>query len=378
MTGIISKPGTHDKLRILSEDGQYDLACACGTKDQPGRTRGDNGKWIYPITLPNGGKSVLFKTLMSNVCTNDCKYCPLRENVDLRRCSLSAEETASAFMDYYRRKEVFGLFLSSAVAKSPDATMSKLNTVASILRKKHKFRGFIHLKIMAGASKAAIEQSLSLASAVSLNIETAGKENMAKLSAKKDYISDIIEPIKFISSVTGKGNRYHRVKQTTQFIVGPAGETDADIVKYMFGLYDRLKMHRIYFSAYQQQSEDQKIQSAPQPQKPEDTFTREHRLYQVDFLFRKYGFTQSDIACDKNGNLSLQADPKQVWATNHPEFFPVNVNKAHRNDLLKIPGIGPVTAKKIISHRKSENLNSISDIGKDGAILRKAIPYLKF
>lgn len=377
MTCIISKPGTQDKLRILSEDGQYDLACACGTKDAPGRTRGNNGKWIYPITLPNGGKSVLFKTLMSNVCNNDCKYCPLREDMDLRRCSLSPEETASAFMDYYRRKEVFGLFLSSAVVKSPDATMDRLNTVAAILRKKHKFRGFIHLKIMAGASKAAIEQSLSLASAVSLNIETPGKEKMAKLSAKKDYIADIIEPIKFISSVTGKGNRYHRVKQTTQFIVGPAGESDADIVKYMYGLYDRLKMHRIYFSAYQRQQQEQ-IQTAPLPQNPDDVFTREHRLYQVDFLFRKYGFTESDIACENDGKLSLANDPKQVWADSHPEFFPVNINKAPRNDLLKIPGIGPLTAKKIISRRKIANLNSTSDIGKDGKLLQKAFLYMKF
>ena len=378
MTAIISKPDTHDKLRILSEDGQYDLACACGTKDQPGRTRGDNGKWIYPITLPNGGKSVLFKTLMSNVCTNDCKYCPLRDNQDLRRCSLSPEETANAFMDHYRRKEVFGLFLSSAVAKSPDTTMAKLNTVASILRKKHGFRGFIHLKIMAGASKAAIEQSLSLASAVSLNIETAGEENMAKLSAKKHYIDDIIEPIKFISSVTGKGNRYHRVKQTTQFIVGAAGESDEKIVKYMHGLYDRLKMHRIYFSAYQKQNEDTIIPDTAPQNNPDDIFTREHRLYQVDFLFRKYGFDRSDIAYDDTGKLSLSTDPKQVWATNHPEFFPVNVNRAQKNDLLKIPGIGPITVNKILKHRKHTKLHSPADIGKNTVLLQKATPYLKF
>ncbi|MCF7954687.1 MAG: radical SAM protein, partial [Phycisphaerae bacterium] len=154
MASIISKPDTQRKLEILSEDGQYDLACACGTKDTPGRQRGDDGNWIYPVTLPNGGKSVLFKTLMSNVCSNDCKYCPLRDDNDVRRCALTPEETAAAFIDYYRKKKVFGLFLSSAVAKSPDATMDKLNAVAAILRKNYQFRGFIHLKIMAGASKA--------------------------------------------------------------------------------------------------------------------------------------------------------------------------------------------------------------------------------
>ncbi|MHC4648775.1 MAG: radical SAM protein [Planctomycetota bacterium] len=251
MIGLISKPDTRQKLEILSADAQYDLACACSCSRDEGRRRGRDGKWVYPVTLPNGGKSILFKTLISNVCTNDCKYCPLREQQDMRRCSLGPEETARVFLDYYQQRKVFGLFLSSGVLGSPDATMDRLNTTARLLRQKHRFRGYVHLKIIPGASDAAIEEAVSLASTVSLNIETPGAKSLAKLSQKKRYIEDIIEPIKLISRLTARGSRHERVKQTTQFIVGAAGEPDAQIVKYMFGLYDRLKMHRVYFSAYQ-------------------------------------------------------------------------------------------------------------------------------
>jgi len=237
MTAITTKPDAETKLKILAADGQYDLACACGTNKDDRRHRGEDGKWIYPITLPNGGKSVLFKSLISNHCGNDCKYCPLRAKMDMQRCSLSPAETAKIFMDYYRRKKVFGLFLSSAVANSPDHTMEKLNATAEILRKNYAFRGFIHLKIMAGASANAIERALSLSSAVSVNIETPGEKYMQKLSDRKNYLSDIIAPIKLISRLTSKGNKYSRVKQSTQFIVGPANETDADIVKYSAALF---------------------------------------------------------------------------------------------------------------------------------------------
>ena len=215
MVGVVSKPDAQQKLEILSADSQYDLACACGTSKEEHRARSSDGRWIYPVTLPNGGKSVLLKTLISNVCTNDCKYCPLREQQDIRRCSLSVEETANVFMDYYNRRKVFGLFLSSGVIGSPDATMDRLNGVARLLRSKHGFKGYIHLKVIPGAGDAAIEQAVSLATAVSLNIETPGAKNLAKLSNKKKYIEDIINPIKLISRLTERGSKYQRVKQTT-------------------------------------------------------------------------------------------------------------------------------------------------------------------
>ena len=378
MIGVVSRPDTHQKLEILSADAQYDLACACSCNNE-GRRRGGDGKWIYPVTLPNGGRSVLFKTLLSNVCTNDCKYCPLREQMDVRRCSLSPEETARVFLDYYNRREVFGLFLSSGVCASADATMEKLNRVAKLLRNKHRFRGYIHLKILPGASDAAIEEAVSLSSTVSLNIETPGEANLAKLSSKKRYISDIIEPIRLISRLTARGARYERVKQTTQFIVGAAGEPDSEIVKYTAGLYERLKMHRIYFSAYQKGLGDESIAGEKIGlESAGDIFMREHRLYQVDFLFRKYGFEESDIVFDENGNLSLATDPKDAWALGHPEAFPVNVNCASKFELLRVPGLGPVTVKRILERRRISRIRYIEDVGKVGVRLKKASKYLSF
>jgi len=379
MVGIISKPGTQEKLEILSADAQYDLACACSTSKDEHRRRTADGKWIYPVTLPSGGKSVLFKTLTSNVCTNDCKYCPLREQMDVRRVSLAPEETANVFLDYLNQRKVFGLFLSSGVTGSPDATMDRLNGVAKLLRRKHRFKGYIHLKIIPGASDAAVEEAVSLASAVSLNIETPGEKNLAKLSARKNYIRDIIEPIKLISRLTGRGSRYERVKQTTQFIVGAAGEQDTQIVKYMSGLYERLKMHRVYFSAYQRGLGDSSIAGEQvNPQNKADILMREHRLYQVDFLMRKYAFTEPDIIFEKDGNLSLSTDPKEAWALRHPEFFPININKASKFSLLRVPGFGPVTVKQILEQRKQDRIGSIEDVGKVGVRLEKAKKYLTF
>ena len=216
MTAVISIPDTEQKLEILSRDGQYDLACACSASKDEHRTRGTDGRWIYPITLPNGGTSPLFKTLISNVCSNDCRYCPLRDDSDIRRCSLGVNETAQVFMDYYNRKKVFGLFLSSGVLGSADTTMDRLTATARILRRKYGFKGYIHLKVIPGSSPAAVEEALSLATTVSLNIETAGAKHLASLSTRKDYIRDIIEPIKLISKLTAPGSKYHRVKQTTQ------------------------------------------------------------------------------------------------------------------------------------------------------------------
>lgn len=379
MVGIISQPDTGKKLEILSADAQYDLACACGTSKEDRRERGGDGRWIYPVTLPNGGKSVLFKTLLSNACTNDCKYCPLREQMDVRRVSLRPEETATVFLDYYNQRKVFGLFLSSGVAGTPDATMDRLNGVARLLRTKHRFRGYIHLKVIPGASDAAIEEAVSLASAVSLNIETPGRECLEKLSRKKDFIRDIVEPIKLISRLTSRGSTYEKVKQTTQFIVGAAGERDAQIVKYMAGLYERLHMQRVYFSAYQKGLGDDSIEGErDRPGESADILMREHRLYQVDFLLRNYGFAESDIVFEEDGDLSLALDPKQAWAQKHPEYFPVNVNKASRLSLLRVPGLGPVTVKRILSNRKQARIKSIEDVGAVGARLAKAREYLSF
>lgn len=355
-----------EKLAILAQDSRYDLACACGTKDDEHRKRGPEGRWLYPVALPQGGYAVLLKTLLSNACANDCGYCPLRSDKDLRRCSLQPEEVARIFMEYSRRKKAFGLFLSSALTGSPDQTMEKINGAARILRKRHEFRGYIHLKIIPGASDAAIEDALSLASAVSLNIEVPGESHFGCLSRKKDYVRDISRPLELMGRLTARGGRYARVKCTTQFIVGASDETDSEIVSSVFGLYGRLRFHRVYYSAYQKGLGRPGIPGETRQGTPDEPFMREHRLYQTDFLIRRYGFTAGDVLFGEGGNLRFDKDPKEVWADAHPEFFPVRVNTAEREALLKVPGIGPDTARAIVRARGVRRLGGIQDVGVKG------------
>jgi predicted DNA-binding helix-hairpin-helix protein len=365
-----------DKLQILSQDAQYDLACACSNKKDDRRQRAGAGKWLYPVSLPNGGKSIIFKTLLSNTCTNDCGYCPLRSNANAKRCSLSPDETAKIFMDYLRAEKLHGLFLSSGVIGTPDRTMEKINAVARILRIKYKYKGFIHLKVIPGASTAAIEDSISLANAISLNIETAGEKHFRKLSHSKNYLEDIIRPIKLISEMTAKGGKFSKVNSTTQFIVGASDETDSEIIKYMAGLYDRLNFNRIYFSAYQQGQGNPNI---PGEQRslfdPDDSLIREHRLYQTDFLLRKYGFKGNELVFDQNGNLDLSIDPKEAWALAHSCFYPVKINYADKEALLRVPGLGLISVNRILKYRKIHYLRSLTDIGIKGKLCDKAEKY---
>lgn len=370
---------TIKKLEILSASSQYDLACACGTKHDEHRKRGADGKWLYPLTLPGGGHSIMLKTLLSNACVNDCKYCPLRRDGNMQRVALTPDELAKAFMEYLKtRRDLIGMFLSSGVLNTPDHTMDKIIGVASLLRKKHRYRGYLHLKVIPGASDAAVQEALSLASAVSINIETPGERHFNLLSEKKNYLDDIIRPLKLISKLTAKGMPNAGVKATTQFIVGASDETDSEIVKYLFGLYNRLNYDRIYFSAYQRGLGNPNIPGERFTLDGGDILTREHRLYQADFLVRLYGFEQSDILFGRDGNLDLDRDPKQVWADLHPERFPVRVNGASREELLKVPGLGVVTVDRLLKARGSGRIQDIARFNVKGKRLEQARKYLLF
>lgn len=370
---------TTEKLEMLSEDSRYDLACACGTAKDDHRKRGSGGKWIYPVTLPQGGYTILFKTLLSNACANDCKYCPLRSDTDMRRCTLQPEQIASIFMEYVIKRRVFGLFLSSAIINNADYTMDKINTVARLLRYKHGFRGYIHLKIIPGASDAAIEDSLSLATAVSLNIETPGKRHFQLLSNRKDYERDILRPLNLLGHLTSRGMRFSKIKCTTQFIVGASDETDSEILRSMSDLYNRLNFKRVYFSAYQKGLGDPGIPGEKMfLANPGDAFVREHRLYQVDFLLRKYRFSREDILLGEDGNLRLDKDPKELWADSHPEYYPVRINRSDRETLLRVPGIGPETARRILNTRRDKRLTGIDDLGIKGKRAKKIREYVAF
>ncbi|OGJ86006.1 MAG: hypothetical protein A2268_06565 [Candidatus Raymondbacteria bacterium RifOxyA12_full_50_37] len=369
---------TVDKLQILSKASQYDLACSCGTTKQEHRTRSQDNQWIYPVTLFNGARTFLLKTLMANTCVNNCLYCPLRVGNDVRRCALSPEAIGSLFLDYYRKRMVSGLFLSSGVDRDPDTTMERLITSARYVRTRG-FRGYTHLKIIPGASDGAISEALSLAHSVSLNMEVPGKRHFDQVCKGKDYDMQIIRPLKLLHELTAKGGRFAGKHVTTQFVVGASDETDQELVTYTHGLYQRLGLNRVYFSAYQRGVGHGSMPGEHSINSNSDMLTREHRLYQTDFLLRKYGFSAQEIPFGANGHLSLETDPKELWAQRHPEFFPININKATKLQLLRVPGLGPRTVNTILAVRRNGGrVSSLGLLGRRNKRFAKAEQYLSF
>ncbi len=371
---------TGEKLKLLADESRFDLSCACGTKrGTDHRRRGPGGLWLYPASLPRGGRSVMLKTLLSSACTNDCRYCPLRADRDTRRCTLTPEEVAEAFMHYVRARKVFGLFLSSGVVRDADHTMDRMIALARLLRAKHDYDGYLHLKVIPGASDAAIEAMLGVATCVSLNVEVPTRAAFRALSEKKDFDRDIVRPTRLLSDLTRRGGPFARVRQMTQFIVGASTETDAEIIQATWGLYRRLGLARVYFSAYQRGLGDASLPGERAAARPEDTLMREHRLYQVDWLIRRYGFRADEVPLEADGSLSLETDPKELWARRHPERFPVDVNRAGRYELLRVPGFGEVTVGRVLALRRGGGrVGRIEDLGRPGRRLAKAARYIKF
>ncbi|MBN2845745.1 MAG: helix-hairpin-helix domain-containing protein, partial [Deltaproteobacteria bacterium] len=222
---------------------------------------------------------------------------------------------------------------------------------------------------------AAVEKAVSLASAVSINVESPKKSAFEKLTDRKNYERDIVHPVKLISRLTAPGERYSRVKQTTQFIVGASDETDLDLVTATKRLYSNLRLDRVYYSAYQRGLGNPAIPGEKSTDEREAILTREHRLYQVDFLFRQYKWSIEDIAFNDGGKLSLDKDPKEIWAERHPEFFPVCLNKADKEELLRVPGLGPVSANLILKMRKNGKIHDMKQAGFKGKRLEKVKNY---
>ncbi|MEA5029608.1 MAG: radical SAM protein [Sphaerochaeta associata] len=384
---------TQSKLDILSRDAQYDLSCACGTKNpQEHRKRNTAGSgWLYPTTTVSGGPGIMLKTLMGNRCANDCKYCPLRNDQDFRPVALAPKEMASFFHEFQSKRPLIGLFLSSAVLGCAEKTMEMLTDTARILRNSYRYRGYIHLKVIPGSSKESIDEALKYASALSLNIEAPGEQHFSKLSESKNYVQDILQPLTYIASQTAKGARYERVHTSSQFIVGASDELDKEILLYTSRLYQELHMGRLYFSAYQKGLGDQ---SLPGEQKQHQhsqlelfdlgqvhetdhaSLTREHRLYQADWLLRKYGFSYEEMIFTEERNLSLTKDPKLVWAQANPQYFPLSVKRSPKEALLRVPGLGPTYVGRIVSHRRMAPLSCLEDLKLPFSVLEKARPFL--
>jgi len=354
------------KMETLAEAAKYDICRGCGTRTS--RARDDLGRWIYPAVRPDGKRVAMLKVLQSNYCENDCAYCAHRSGRDCRRTSFSPDELARTFDRLARQGRVEGLFLSSGVwGGSGRATERMLDTVA-LIRHRYHFGGYIHLKILPGADDASIEASLKMARRVSVNLEAPNAARLRALGEAKDFRRDLLGRLRTADRLRRQMGR--RVSITTQFVVGAAGETDQELLSSATTLYKDLRLARVYYSAFQP------VLGTPLENHPATPTWREHRLYQADFLLRKYGFAFGDLGFDRTGNLRRDRDPKLDWALRHPELFPVEINSASQAEIVRIPGIGPISTKRIVERRRQATLRELDHLGLTGASARRAAPFL--
>ena len=361
---------TFEKVEILGRSAQYDLCGeACGT--DAARKKDDLGHWIYPAVLPDGKRVSILKILQSNACQKDCSYCANRASRDFRRISFRPEELARAFDQMHRKGLVKGLFLSSGICGDAGRTMDQMIATVELVRKRYAFPGYVHLKILPGASFAHVERAVQLATRVSVNLEAPNAERLARIAPRKDFAANLLQPMHWAKGlIEASGNRLVPAGQTTQFVVGAAGESDHEILMTTAQLYKEIGLARAYFSAFQPVADTPLEGRSPTPP------LREHRLYQSDWLLRRYDFTFEDLIFDEAGNLPREADPKMMWARAHPEPFPIEINRASREELLRVPGLGPRSVARILRLRRRGTFRTLTDLKKIGAVVSRAAPFI--
>ncbi len=373
--------GTLEKLRILAESAKYDVSCSSsgtvrrGVKgDGIGNTVGGIG--ICHSFADDGRCIALLKVMLTNYCMYDCAYCINRRSNDIKRATMSVSEVVEVTMEFYRRNYIEGLFLSSGVVRNPDYTMERLARVAQDLRTVHRFNGYIHLKSIPGASRELVNQAGLYADRMSVNIEIPNEGSLKYLAPEKDFKS-VYEPMGYIRQGVLENTedrrkfrnapRFVPAGQSTQMIVGASPEHDRAILKLSSALYATPTMRRVYYSGYiPVNTYDSRLPVTKQP-----PLVRENRLYQADWLMRFYKFSADEIADDSHPDLELEIDPKLSWALRHPEFFPVDVNRADYEMILRIPGVGVKSATLIVNARRFRRLTS-DHLRKIGVVMKRA------
>lgn len=373
-------PSTLDKLKILAESAKYDVSCASsGTVRK--NTEGGLGNTVGGLgvchSFAEDGRCIsLLKIMLTNVCMYDCAYCINRRSNDIPRATFSVSELVNLTIEFYRRNYIEGLFLSSGVVRNPDYTMERLVAVAKDLRTVHRFNGYIHLKSIPGASQALVREAGMYADRLSVNIEIPNDEHLKMLAPEKS-LESVFQPMKFIHQGVLESHeeqrkfrsapRFAPAGQSTQMIVGATSDTDKDILHLSSALYQRPSIRRVYYSGYiPLNTYDTRLPALKQP-----PLVRENRLYQADWLLRFYQFKVKEIVDDAFPNLDLEVDPKLAWALRHPEAFPIDVNKADYELLLRVPGIGVHSAQLIVASRRYARLG-FTQLKKMGIVMKKA------
>ena len=371
------------KLEILSDAAKYDVACTSSGVDRRGDGSGMGNSIAAGIchSFSADGRCIsLLKILMSNECIYDCKYCRNRKSNDIERATFTPEEICVLTMNFYRRNYIEGLFLSSGIICNPSYTMERLYHTIYLLRNKYQFQGYIHVKGIPGADSRLIEQMGYLVDRMSVNLELPTADGLSRLAPNKNR-KTILTPMRQIQNgITQSKNEVALYRnapsfvsggQSTQMIIGCTPETDYQIVNVAESLYQKFRLKRVFYSAYVQINQDKDLPALPGG----PPLLREHRLYQADFLMRFYGFEAKELLSEQRPNFNVLLDPKADWALRHLELFPVEINRADYNMLLRIPGIGVKSAQKIVKARRGCTI-TFEHLKKMNVSLKRALYFI--
>lgn len=366
------------KIEILAESAKYDVSCSSSgvtENNRQGTVGSTAAAGICHSFTPDGRCVSLLKLLLTNACIFDCHYCINRKSNHIPRAAFTPREVADLTMDFYMRNYIEGLFLSSAIIQNVDYTCELLIETLRILRHEKGFRGYIHVKAIPGADERLIQELGFLADRMSVNVELPSRESLQLLAPDKDPLA-LYKPMKQIATVKQqqrllpalrKSPTFVPAGQSTQMIIGATPETDRAIVKIAANLYGKYDLKRVYYSAYIPVNNDSLLPAVT----TDPPLLREHRLYQADWLMRFYKFSADEILTEEKPNFNLYLDPKANWAVQHYEQFPVDVQTASYERLLRTPGIGPKSAKNIVKARKYYQLQ-LSDLKRLGVVVKRA------
>lgn len=374
-----------EKLEILADAAKYDVSCSSsgGTRKNTNKGLGNSHASGICHTFTEDGRCVsLLKILLTNYCIYDCAYCVSRKSNDIQRAAFTVEEVVDLTINFYRRNYIEGLFLSSGIFKTPDFTMERLVRIAKKLRLEHNFNGYIHLKTIPGASDELMQEAGLYADRLSVNLEIPTQSGLKLLAPEKDH-QQMIKPMGFVKDalVQYKEERqkfkstpkFAPAGQSTQMIIGATQETDLQIIKVADHFYNNFNLKRVYYSGYVPVLSDTRLPALG----TEVPMVRENRLYQADWLMRFYGFKADEIVDRQNPFLDLEVDPKISWALRNIDQFPINIQQAPLEMILRIPGVGVKSAYKIVQARRFQSL-SLEHLKKMGVATNRAKYFIDF
>jgi predicted DNA-binding helix-hairpin-helix protein len=364
---------TLDRLKSLSSQMHLEPAEDTGCPEI--QSQSNSAGMVHNAVMPGGKRIALLKTLLTSACERDCYYCPFRAGRNYRRSTLKPEEMAQTFSQLHKAGVAQGLFLSSGIIRGGLSTQDKIIATAEILRNKLDYRGYLHLKIMPGAERAQVERTMQLADRVSVNLEAPNTLRLEQLAPRKGFFNELLQPLSWVEEIrstqsASKTWNGRWPSSVTQFVVGAVGENDLELLATSEQLYRDMRLRRAYYSAFRP------IADTPLENLPPASKGREHRLYQASFLLRDYGFSVEELPFSMDGNLPENVDPKLAWAQLNLTHRPVELNRAGFSELLRIPGIGPKSARAILSARRVQRIRATEDLLRLGINAERAKDYI--